>query len=312
MKKNSELKNKITRKAHRAGMKLKKHSPAILMAVGTVGVVTSTVMACKATLKINDILAEAQETIDKIEEVAADPKLSEKYPEEDMKKDMTVLKIQTGVKIAKLYAPAVAVGAASLGCMMASHKILSKRNIALAAAYAATHDDFKEYRGRVIERFGKEMDRELKYNIKKQEIEEVVVNEDGTEQTVTKTVDMAHVDPNRYSPYSIVYDDGNIGWSKNPEDSKYFLIQQQNYANEKLKSRGYLTLNDVYDMLGAQKTKAGFTVGWVYDEKNPVGDNFVDFGIFDIHNAKARDFVNGYEKVIILDFNVDGDISRYF
>lgn len=312
MKKNNELKNKITRKVHRVGVKLKKHSPAILMGVGTVGVVASTVMACKATLKVDDILAEAKENIDKINEVAADPAMAEKYPESDKKKDLTIVKVQTGVKLVKLYAPAAAVGVASLGCMMASHKILTKRNIALAAAYAATHDDFKEYRGRVIERFGKEMDRELKYNIKKEEIENTVVNEDGTEQVAKEVVDVAHVDPNRYSLYSIVFDDGNLGWSKNPEDSKYFLIQQQNYANEKLKSRGYLTLNDVYEMLGAPKTKAGFTVGWVYDEKNPVGDNFVDFGLFDIHNAKARDFINGREKVIILDFNVDGDISRYF
>ena len=61
-------------------------------------------------------------------------------------------------------------------------------------------------------------------------------------------------------------------------------------------------------MLGARRTKAGAQVGWVYDENNVVGDNYVDFGIFDTRRSKARDFVNGYEKVIVLDFNVDGYI----
>ena len=87
-----------------------------------------------------------------------------------------------------------------------------------------------------------------------------------------------------------------------------FLKQQQSYANDLLKSRGHLFLNEVYDLLGIQRTKAGNIVGWIYDEKNPVGDNFVDFGIYDINRPKNRDFVNGYERTIILDFNVDGDI----
>ena len=132
------------------------------------------------------------------------------------------------------------------------------------------------------------------------------MDDNGNETVTTETVEVA--DPNHYSPYAIIFDDGNTGWDKDPELTKFFLIQQQNYANDLLKSRGHLFLNEVYDMLGAKRTKAGAQVGWVYDEKNASGDNFVDFGIFDINNPKARDFVNGYERVIILDFNVDGVI----
>lgn len=296
----------LTRSLSRSGLKLKKHSPEILLVAGIVGAVTSAVMACKATLKANDIVEESRTQIDTIHEVSENPEMAEKYSEEDKKKDLAIVYTQTAVKFIKLYGPSVLLGVASLGCMVGSNRILNKRNVALAAAYATVDKGFKEYRGRVIERFGKELDKELRYNIKAQEFEKVTVDDNGNETVTTETVDVA--DPNHYSPYAIIFDDGNTGWDKDPELTKFFLIQQQNYANDLLKSRGHLFLNEVYDMLGAKRTKAGAQVGWVYDEKNASGDNFVDFGIFDINNPKARDFVNGYERVIILDFNVDGVI----
>lgn len=302
----TEIITHLTRTLNRTGLKLKKHSPEILLVTGTVGVVASTVMACKATLKVEEIVDEAKEKIDTIHQVSADPAMAEKYSEEDGKKDLTIVYTQTAVKFVKLYGPSVTIGVASLACMIGSNRILNKRNAALAAAYAAVDKSFKEYRGRVIERFGKQMDRELRYNIKAQEIEETTVDANGKETVTKKTVDV--MDPNSYSQYAIVFDDSNEGWDPDPERSKYFLIQQQNWANERLKSRGHLFLNEVYDMLGAKRTKAGAQVGWVYDEKNCEGDNFVDFGIFDTNSPNARDFVNGIEKVIVLDFNVDGYI----
>ena len=273
---------------------------------GTVGVVTSTVMACKATLKVNEVLEDSKQKIDTIHQVSSDPAMAEKYTEEDSKKDLAIVYTQTAVKFIKLYGPSVALGVVSLGCMIGSNRILNKRNAALAAAYAAVDKSFKDYRGRVVERFGKQLDKELRYNIKAQEVEETTTDENGNEVVTKSTVEVA--DPNSYSPYAIVFDDGNEGWDPDPERSKFFLIQQQNWANERLKSRGHLFLNEVYDMLGARRTKAGAQVGWVYDETNCFGDNYVDFGIFDTTRSKARDFVNGYEKVIVLDFNVDGYI----
>ena len=302
----TEIMAKMTRTFNRTGLQLKKHSPEILLAAGVVGVVASGVMACKATLKVQEIVDDAKGKIDTIHEVSNDPSMAEKYTEEDSKKDLAIVYTQTAVKMIKLYGPSVALGVASLGCMIGSNRILNKRNVALAAAYTAVDKSFKEYRGRVIERFGKQIDKELRYNIKAQEIEEVSVDEKGKEVTKKSTVEV--MDPNAYSPYSIVFDDGNTGWDPDPELTKYFLIQQQNWANDRLKAKGHLFLNEVYDMLGAKRTKAGAQVGWVYDEKNPIGDNYVDFGIFDIRSPKARDFVNGLEKVIVLDFNVDGVI----
>lgn len=309
----TELISKVSRSFHKAGFKFKKHSPEILAVTGVVGIVTSAVMACKATTKVNDIVDEAKETIDKIHESVGKglhTSDGEEYTEEIAKKDLTITYVQTGLKFVKLYGPSVALGVASIGCMLGSNHILRKRNIALAAALTNVATSFKEYRGRLVDRFGKDLDRELRFGIKAKEVEETVVDEDGKETTVKKTVEV--VDPNTaHSMYSIVFCEGNTGWTRNAELNKVFLIQQQNWANDKLKMNGILTLNEVYDMVGAPRTAYGQIAGWVYTDDNSIGDNFVDFGIFDVNNEKACDFVNGREKSIILDFNCIGNILDY-
>lgn len=304
----NEIMNTVSRSMHKIGFKLKKHSPEILIVAGAVGAVTSAVMACKATLKVNEVIDEAKDTIDAIHEAVevGENKAGTVYTEEDGKKDLSLTYLQTGVKLAKLYGPAVILGTLSITAMVSSSVILKKRNVALMAAYTTLDKGFKEYRGRVIERFGKDLDRELRYNIKAKEVEETAVNEDGSTETVKKTVNV--VDPTSISDYAVIYDDGCTGWSKDPELNKFFLKSQERYANDRLKAKGHLFLNEVYDMLGVPRTKAGQIVGWVYDEKNPNGDNFVDFGMFDVHDDRKRDFINGYERNIILDFNVDGPI----
>lgn len=301
----SEIMTKMSRTFNRISLKTKKYSPEILVGVGIVGVVVSAVMACKETTKASEILDEMHEDLDKVNE-AVETLSSEVYSDEDHKKDITIVYVQTGVKIAKLYAPSIVLGTLSITSILVGHNILRKRNLALAAAYATIDKGFKEYRTRVIERFGKELDHELRYNIKAKEFETVEVDEKGKEKVKKESVNIA--DPNELSDYARFYDDGCKGWSKDPEFNLMFLKQQMNYANDVLKKRGYLFLNEVYEMLGIPKTKAGQIVGWIYDEKNPIGDNFIDFGIYNENREKNRDFVNGYERVILLDFNVDGNI----
>ena len=285
---------------------VQKHSPEILMGVGVVGVVTSTVMACKATMKLNDILEESKETRDKIKEVENNPKYEDKYSPEDAKKDLAINYVQTGMKVAKLYAPAVLLGGASLGCLLASNDILRKRNAALSAAYMTVDKSFKEYRNRVTERFGEEVEKEIRYGIKAEQLETTVVDEDGNETTVTDTIKT--MDPNLYSDYARFFDAASPYWQNDPEYNLMFLKAQQQYANDLLRAKGRLFLNEVYDMLGLERTKAGQVVGWVYNPENPTGDNFVDFGIYDMSRERVRAFVNGYETNILLDFNVDGDV----
>lgn len=305
--KNGKFMNGVNRTLSKAGFQIKKHSPEILIVAGIAGVVTSAVMACKATTKINDILDQTKEEVGKVNDALANEKIPEDvYSKEDAKKDLAIIYIQTGVKLVKLYGPSLILGALSITSILASNNILRKRNVALAAAYAAIDNSFKEYRGRVIERFGKDLDRELKYNIKAKEISETTVDENGKETTVTKTVPV--VESEEPSDYARFFCEGCAGWTKDPEMNLVFLKQQQNWANELLKTRGHLFLNEVYDMLGIERSKAGQVVGWVYDETNPNCDNYVDFGIYDIYNERKRAFVNGWERSILLDFNVDGDI----
>ena len=305
----TELMNMLTRKIHKVGFELKKHSPELLVTAGVVGSVVTTVMACKSTTKAGDILDEFNSNMDDINKVVEMGK--EEYTEDVMKKDIAIVYVQTGVKFAKLYAPSVVLGALSITSILAGHNILRKRNVALAAAYATIDKSFKEYRGRVVERFGKELDHELRYNIKAKEFEEVQTDDKGKEKVVKNTVQVSEL--NEVSDYAKFFDEGCNGWTKDPEANLLFLKKQQTYANNRLKANGYLFLNEVYEMLGIPRTKAGQVVGWIYDEKNPVGDNYVDFGIYDTNkNTKwanaNKDFVNGYERSILLDFNVDGDI----
>ena len=302
-------KNALVEKASRtfckAGLKLKKHSPEILVVGGVVGLVASGVMACKATTKLSAILDDSKEQIELFDKVAANPEMvNEEYTVEDAEKDKKIVKVQTAVKVAKLYAPAVAIGVVSIGAIFASNNIMRKRNVALGAAYATVDRAFKDYRNRVVDRFGEELDKELRYNLKTKEVKETVEDENGKKKTVKRNI--KYMDSPMPSEFAVIYDDGCAGWTKDPEDNKFFLIQQQRYANERLKRRGYLSLNEVYELLGFPSTKAGQVVGWLYDCKDPnyKGDDFVDFGLYNVDYEPNRDFVNGYERNIILDFNV--------
>lgn len=300
------MKEKLMKTYKKVELKAIKHSPEILAGVGVVGVVGSLVMACKATTKLSDILEDSKEQLDKIKEVAADPAYEEKYSQDDAKKDTTITYVQTAMKVTKLYAPSVILCASSLGCLLASNNILKKRNAALSAAYMTVDKSFKEYRKRVADRFGEEVEKEIRYNIKAEEITKV--DEDGNEVTETVKVMDGTDDPNSYSDYARFFDESCAAWQNDAEYNLTFLKAQQQYANDLLKARGRLFLNEVYRMLGIDETKAGQVVGWVYNPDNPTGDNFVDFGIYNMQRERVRAFVNGYEPNILLDFNVDGVI----
>lgn len=298
---------------NQAGLKIKKYSPEILMVAGIVGTVTAAVTACKATLKVKDVMSEKEELQNVIHKNLENPDVD--YTEEDSKEDLTKVYAQTGVKLIKLYAPSVALGGVSIASIVMGQKILKKRNIALAAAYTAIDKGFKKYRANVVERFGERVDKELRYNIKAKEVEKKITDKNGKEKTVKEIQYDIEGNPlENISEFARFFDEATS--TEHHKDAEYnlmFLRRQQDYANEVLKAKGHLFLNDVYEMLGIPKTKAGQVVGWIYDEKNPNGDNFVDFGIYrlsgnEVYDERKRAFVNGYERNILLDFNVDGPI----
>lgn len=303
----NEIMNAISQKASQVGFALKKSSPEIMVGAGIIGLVASGVMACKATTKAGAIAEKHDHDMSQIHEAAGLP--DEEYSPEDERKDTVIVYTQTVVKYIKLYAPSVILAAASIACILCSHNIMKKRNVALAAAYAAIDEGYKKYRGNVIERFGEEVDKELKYGIKAEEVKETVVGEDGKKKTVKKTEKYIK-DGHQYSDFARVFDDGCRGWTKDPELNLLFLKQQQNWANERLKSRGYLFLNEVYDLFNFPRTQAGQAVGWIYDPSNEKLQNCVDFGLYNVNVERARAFVNGYERSFVMDFNVDGDIYQ--
>lgn len=290
----------------KVGFALKKNAPEIMVATGIVSGIAGAVAACKATTKAQDILSESQEKVDQVHQVLDDPKnTEERYSQEDSKKDLAIIYFQTGLKLAKAYAPAIGLGILSIASILGGHKILRGRNVALAAAYATIDQTFKDYRGRVVERFGQEVDRELRYNLKAEKITETEVDpETGKQKRVKKTV---YKPQGEAGGYSRMFDAGCNGWSNDAIMNRSFLEMQQLYANQKLEKQGYLFLSEVYKMLGFREDKASHCVGWVYDPENPVGDNFVSFG-FDRDGA----FMDGYEKNVLLDFNVDGPILDRF
>lgn len=302
-----DILNNATKLFHRTNLQLQKHSPEIMVVAGVVGFVASAIMACKATTKVNDILEKTKSDVDSVHRVLEDEKVTEDvYSEEDGKKDLAIIYGKTGLEFVKLYAPSVILGAVSIASILGGHNILRKRNVALAAAYKTISDSFKGYRGRVIERLGEDMDRELRFDIKAKEVDEIVVHEDGTQEVVKKTVPVAN--SATHSDYARFFDCGNTGWTDDAEFNLMYLRNTQTYMNDLLQSRGHLFLNDVYDALGIPRTRAGQVVGWIYDEKNPIGDNYVDFGLYSRDDDRVRDFVNGFEKTVLLDFNVDGPI----
>ena len=300
-----EIINKATRLLSSTQYQVKKHSPEILMVAGIAGTIVGTVLACKATTKVSEIIEEKNKNVEDVH-TCLEEKPNE-YTEEDSKKDLTIIYAQTGVKLFKLYAPAIGVMVLSFASIIAGHKVLKKRNVAIAAAYAAIDKGFKQYRKNVIEEFGEGVDQQMRFGLKSKEIKKK--DKDG--KTVKETE--YYIDPdanplNNISEYARFFDASSENFAKDPEYNMMFLRRQQDYANEMLKSRGHLFLNEVYDLLDIPRSKAGQVVGWVYDKNgNTKGDNYVDFGLYR-NDQGTRRFVNGLEYNILLDFNVDGVI----
>ena len=275
----------LTQKCGRQVLTIQKNSPRILFVAGIVGVVGTTILACRATLKLEKTLKELETDVDSVKT---------KYTNTgnmigNQRRDMAVVYSKGSLKLVKLYAPAIILGGISISALTNSHITLTRRNAGLTAAYSALSASFDSYRERVRKEVGEE---------KEVDIYRGIVTEKMAINGKTELVRMA--DPNKMSPYARFFDEYNVNWEKNPEFNRLFIQCQQNYVNHLLHARGHVFLNEVYDQLGMPRSQAGQVVGWVL---NQGGDNFIDFGIFEVANSG---FVNGWERSILLDFNVDG------
>ena len=287
----------------KAQLTVRKHSPEILMVAGVIGTVAGAVMACKETLELEDVLDECKQEKMELEEQYA---MCEQYSEDALKKDQVKLTIKQAAKIVKLYAPSVIMEATSIGVIFASNDIMRKRNASMAAAYATLNSMYKRYRQNVIESYGEEVDKDMRFGVKHEKVTEI--DEDGNKVKVdARIVDLDNT-ALAISDYSRFFQMGCKGFDAS--SGRYNLLYLkgiQAMFNNKLIADGYVMLNDVYRELGFDTIPEGWSIGWVYDEANPIGDNYIDFGLYEARNKNQR-AVNDWEPVILMDFNVDGNL----
>lgn len=312
--KKEEIMTKATQMLSKTAFKLKKASPTIMVVGAAIGGVTATVLACKATLKAQDILAEHKANVEKIHETkdkvdSGEIQLSEG---ETYTKDITTTYIKTGMKLAKVYAPAIGLGAASLGCMFGSHHIMTKRNATLTAAYIALEQSFNGYKNRVTDRFGERVQHELEQNVKAVEVETKKVDENGVEEVIKEYKDIAE---QADDSCSLVFDETVDTWQRDADLNRNYLLLMESAANKRLRTQGHLFLNEVLSMIGTHggqslRTPAGQIIGWIYDPDNASLHNRVDFGITNYvpNNEALNSFLRGEERSVILHFNCDGII----
>lgn len=270
----------------------KQHSPTGLFVGGVVGMVGSTVLACRATLKLSDTLTEIQND----KEIARAIE-REDYSEQDRRKDLTVIQVRGAISVVKLYAPSVVVGAASIAMLTKSHNILQERNAALTAAYVALDKGFKEYRARVVDRYGENVDHELRFPREK-------IKEPNPETGRERTVEV--IRPLSGSEYARIFDESSVSWTPDADYNLLFLKNKQNWWNDRLWAKGHVFLNEIYDDLGLERSQAGQIVGWVKNAHG--GDGYIDFGIFDSEGGLSQALVNAHRGGILVDFNVDGPV----
>lgn len=290
------------------------NAPTIAVGVGIVAGVGAAVWACKKTLALPAIIEEQKKEREEIKEVLS--------PEEDKKaysKALAVNYAATGLKVIKLYSGPVIIGVLAGSSIIAGTNELKSRNAALTATVSTLETMYARYRKNVVERYGAEVDRELKYGIKHNTIK---VKEEDPETGKMKTVkkDVIEVDKAAVegeNEYARIFERGITKYFDNSPEYNYMVLKDtQANANRILKDRGYLFLNEVYEMLGYAPTEAGRNVGWIYDPHHEVtpedyiGDGSVSFGIDKDICPEAREFAFGYQPFLILDFNVDGDITK--
>lgn len=304
--KKTELATKAGQILVKTKLGIKKHSPEILVVTGIGTGIVAAIIACKQTIKANDIVAEARKSLQNIEDakkLAANNEVE--YTEENEQEDRKTIGMQVTVGMVKTYALPVGLGILSITCILAGHHILKKRNVALAAAYSTLSTDFMNYRKRVVNKYGKDVDFMLKNGLEKQIVANQVIDPETGEVKETKEEVLTY-EGDKLSQYARVFDEvGSTQWTPSADHNRAFLLMEQNYFNERIRTRGYIFLNEVYERLGFRPTKAGSVVGWVYQNADYEG---IDFGIFTAHTQKAAEFLEGTEPSIILDFNVQGDI----
>lgn len=269
----------------RALLQVQKHAPAILTTVGVASVVTAGVLAAKNTLKLEERIDEGADRLRWTNEQIDEGEAPERA--------RTAVYIRNVYEVTKLYILPGTLMAGGIVCILSAQNILTKRNVALAAAYNGLAASYEAYRESVREEIGEERERDLYLGQKTETVEDA----DGKKVQRKVLTDGEH----SASPYRFRYDATNENWTGFHDENLFRLQVAQNMYNDTLRRNGHVFLRDVLNTLGIKDTPASVVTGWIYDPENPdhKGDNFIEFNVRD-YQAE-----HGY---ILLDFNVDGTI----
>ena len=278
----------------RSALLIKAHSPAILTGVGIAAGITATILACRATLKVEPVVDEFQNDLKSINECEG-LGVYRNDPVKNIIRDRFRAFGRASWRLTKLYSPAIVAGLISVGCLVQGHRLLNARNASLVAAYKVLEGTFDKYREKTKEAVGEDREQEIFYATERELASEssTGVNDEGEAVPVVPL-------PDEYTTYARFFDELSPKWNEDAALNVMFIKAQQNHANDILLSRGHLFLNEVYDMIGVPRTSAGAVMGWVVEEGKDLP--VVDFGLYRGDIERKRAFVNGIEPAVLLDF----------
>lgn len=288
---------------HKGKFQLTKHSPEIFLISGIAGTVVAFGLAIRATMKLDTVLEKGNERIEAAKAVPVDDEGTAIVSESQVRKDLVKAYAVTALDVGKLYASSGVLLGLSITAIIGSHNIMQRRNTSLVAAYTALDQAFKQYKQRVADKYGEEAEKDIRYGTETETIEEFEEDVNGKKKKVKRKEKYVSDEP---GPYAKFFDESSRCWEKDAELNLMFLRRTERYCNDILRRDGYLFLCDVYKALDIDETRESRTVGWIYDPEDKSLQNHVDFGIYNTNRKKVRDFVNGLERVVLLDFNPDG------
>ena len=289
-----KFKTDLARSFGRVNLQLQKHSPEILLGVGLVGMVVAAVMAAKATLKVDEVIEEHNEALERAD-----------IPEE---KTATMVYVNTGLELAKIYGPSVGLGALSIAAILASHGVMANRQVSLAAAYNLMVNGFNAYRQRVVEELGLDKDQDFLLGIREEMVKDVETDADGNTKKVKKSKVTMNGDPLFYAR---MFDTSNPNWKVDANLNMAWLESQERWLNDKLIIRGYLFLNEVWEDLGMSPRPEGQLVGWILRSpeqmKKEHRDGYISLGLNNKMNMSGQAYSDGG---ILINPNVDGVVHN--
>lgn len=298
---------KIGRSVGRFGLFIRKNLPTITAMASIFGVVGTGVLSARAAYKSVPSIEKHKENIEKVRSN------KDNLENKEYNKAVVTVYKDTAKDLVKVYWPAAITMGLTVAGIFTTNTVHRKRYLTMAGMYTAAISAYKDYRDRVRAKYGEEVERDLYYNIEREEIITVETDKRGKEKTkvevvmkpksgLDETLSLLLFEPSK----------GNHYWYHGrPDMTYYYLHGREEILTQMLRTRGYLFLNEVLRELCQPEIPEGQMVGWIYDETKGDTDNCVDFGLkegtenFDL-------FMSGKNDFVYLQLNHDGTIYDKF